>query len=396
MNFVFISPNFPKIYSHFVKALSERGITVIGIGDTPNNEINDELKEYLKEYCFVSDLSNIQWMKNALDYIQKKYGEISYIESNNEFWLTNDAIYRQYKNVKNGFYPEEMNKIKYKSEMKEYFKKAGVKVARYTLSSDLNELIKFALEVGYPLFAKPNNGVGAEDTFKINNEKELITFLKNKPNEQYIIEEFIDGTIVTFDGIVDDESNPLLMYNETFPVPVADVVNKNIDDYYYANLDMDEAFREMGKKVTKAFGIRKRCFHIEFFKLNKDKVGFAKKDEIIGLEVNMRSPGGDTPELLSIALNDSYYECYADIIVYNKILKDLNKKHYIAISVSRKNRFKYLNNNEEILKNYKDNIVIHGFYDKAISLCMGDEYYMAKFENVDDALLFKNFVMNKI
>lgn len=396
MNFVFISPNYPKIYSHFVKALCERGVTVIGIGDTPNNEINDELKTCLKEYCFVSDLSNIQWMKNTLDYIEEKYGEISYIESNNEFWLTNDAIYRQYKSVKNGFYPAEMDKIKYKSKMKEYFKKAGVKVARYTLSDNFDELKKFALEVGFPLFAKPNNGVGAEDTFKINNENELLTFLKNKPNEQYIIEEFIDGTIITFDGIVDDESNPLLMYNETFPVPVADVVNKNIDDYYYANLDMDESFREMGKRVTKSFGIRKRCFHIEFFKLNKDKEGFAKKNEILGLEVNMRSPGGDTPELLSIALNDSYYECYADIIVYNKILKDLNKKHYIAISVSRKNRFKYANTNEEILKNYKDNIVIHGFYDKAIALCMGDEYYMAKFENVDDALSFKDYVMNKI
>ena len=56
MNFVFISPNFPKIYSHFVKALAERGVTVLGIGDAQYNELNDELKTYLKEYCFVSDM----------------------------------------------------------------------------------------------------------------------------------------------------------------------------------------------------------------------------------------------------------------------------------------------------------------------------------------------------
>lgn len=395
MNFVFISPNFPKIYSHFVKALSERGVTVLGIGDTPHNEINDELKNYLKEYCFVSDLSNLSWMKNALDYLENKYGEISYIESNNEFWLMSDSKLREYKHVKNGFYPFEMDKIKYKSKMKEYFAKAGVKVARYTLSENLDELKEFANKVGYPLFAKPDNGVGASDTFKIKDENDLISFLKNKPNEQYIIEEYINGEITTFDGIVDDDSNPLLMYNETFPIPVANVVNDDIDDYYYAIMDMDPSFREMGKNVVKAFGIRKRCFHIEFFRLLQDKEGLGKKGDILGLEVNMRSPGGDTPELLSIVLNDSYYECYADIIAFNKINKNLDRKHYIAISVSRKNRFKYVHSLEEITINYKDFVIEHGYYDKAIALCMGDEYFMAKFDNVNDALAFKDFVMAK-
>ena len=395
MNFVFISPNFPKIYSHFVKALSDNGVTVLGIGDTPKNEINDELKQYLAEYCYVSDLGNIQWMKNTLDYLENKYGEISYIESNNEYWLFQDSLLRDYKNVKNGFKPKEMDKIKFKSSMKEYFSKAGIKIARYTLSEDFEEIKKFANQVGYPLFAKPNNGVGANDTYTIKDENELKLFLNNKPNEQYIIEEYVNGEIVTFDGIVDDESNPLLSYTETFPIPVAKVVNEDIDDYYYANVDMDESFRKMGENVVKAFGIKKRCFHIEFFKLLEDKKGLAKKNEIIGLEVNMRSPGGDTPELLSIALNDSYYECYADIIVNNKINKDLNKKHFIAISVSRKNRFNYIHSNEEIFEKYQDFILKHGYYDKAISLCMGDEYFMAKFDNVDDALSFKNYVREK-
>ncbi|HBF68044.1 MAG TPA: carbamoylphosphate synthase large subunit [Firmicutes bacterium] len=395
MNFVFVSPNFPKIYSHFVKALSQRGITVLGIGDTPKEQINDELKNYLTEYCFVSDLSNLIWMKNTLDYLENKYGEISYIESNNEYWLMSDSKLREYKKVKNGFYPKDMDKIKYKSKMKEYFNKAGVKTARYTLSENLNELKDFAQEVGYPLFAKPDNGVGASDTFKIKDETDLITFLKNKPSEQYIIEEYINGEITTFDGIVDDNSTPLLMYNESFPIPVANVVNDDIDDFYYANMDMDPSFRKMGIKVVKAFEIKKRCFHIEFFRLLEDKVGLGKKGDILGLEVNMRSPGGDTPELLSIALDDSYYECYADIIAYNKINKDLNKKHFIAISVSRKNHFKYIHSLEEINKNYKDFLVEHGYYDKAIALCMGDEYFMAKFDNVNDALSFKDFVMAK-
>ncbi len=396
MNFVFISPNFPAIYSHFIKSLNDRGAKIFGIGDTPKENINQELKDNLVEYCFVSNLGNIDWVKNTLDYLENKYGSLDYIESNNEYWLMNDAIYREYKHVPNGFYPIDMDKIKFKSKMKQYFNNAGVKTARYCMAIDYETVKKFAQEVGYPLFSKPDNGVGASSSHRINNEEELKRFFESKKDDPYIIEEFIDGTIVTFDGIADDNSESILMFNEVFPVPVADVVNEDIDDYYYASLDMDESFREIGKKVIKSFGVKKRCFHIEFFKMNVDKPGFAKKNEIIGLEVNMRSPGGDTPDLLSIAMNGSYYDAYADTIVFNKLNSPINNTHEVAISVSKKNRFSYIHNHEEIENHYKENIIRHGLYPKSIADAMGDEFYFAKFSKVIDALKFKDFVMQKL
>lgn len=396
MNFVFISPNFPRIYSHFVKSLSERGVRVLGIGDAPYSELNDELKQYLSEYCFVSNMSNIQWMKNTLDYLEGKYGQIDYIESNNEYWLMQDSQLREYKKVPNGFYPSEMDKIKYKSKMKEYFAKAGVKTARYILVNSLEDCELFISVVGYPVFAKPDNGVGAAATYKIDDKEALLHFLNTKPNEPYIMEEYINGEIITFDGICNDESEVVLAYNETFPIPVAEVVNKDLDDYYYANMEMPDSLRATGEAVIKSFGVRKRCFHIEFFKLKEDKEGLGKKGDVLGLEVNMRSPGGDTPDLLSIALNESYYDVYGDTIVYNKVNVDLNKKHYIAISVSRKDRFQYIHSLEEINQKYSSNIVRHGYYDKAIADAMGNEFFFGRFESVNDALEFQRFVMAKL
>ena len=395
MNFVFISPNFPSIYSHFVKSLSERGVTVLGIGDAPYSSLNDELKRYLKEYCCVTDLKNIQWMKNTLDYLEGKYGQIDYIESNNEFWLMSDAELREYKHVPNGFYPAEMDKIKYKSKMKKYFAQAGVKTARFTSVNSLEDCELFASVVGYPLFAKPDNGVGAASTYKIKDHDDLVNFYNSKPNEPYIMEEYIDGELISFDGICDDDSNVVLAYNETFPIPVAEVVSKDLDDYYYANMDMPDSLRKMGEAIIKSFGVRKRCFHIEFFRLKADKEGLGKKGDVLGLEVNMRSPGGDTPDLLSIALNESYYDCYADTIVYNKVNVDINKKHYIAISVSRKNRFRYVHSSDEIYQEFGPRIARHGYYDKAIAGAMGDEFYFGSFKTVEDALKFQRFVMDK-
>ncbi len=395
MNFVFISPNFPSIYSHFVKSLHDRGITVLGIGDAIYEELNQELKDNLTEYCQVTNMNNIEWMKNTLDYIEGKYGQIDYIESNNEYWLMNDSIYREYKHVPNGFYPSDMDKIKYKSKMKEYFAKANIKTARYILLDSFDDAVNFSNEVGFPLFIKPDNGVGASGTHKINNIDDLKHFFEFKDDDIYIIEEFIDGDIITFDGICDDDSNCVLMYNEIFPIPVANVVNDDLDDYYYANMEMDENFKNMGQRVIKSFGVKKRCFHIEFFKLKVDRPGLAKKGEIIGLEVNMRSPGGDTPDLLSISLNDSYYDVYADIIAFNKVKVNLNKQHFIAISVSRKNRFNYVHSNEEIYEKYRLNIVHHGFYDKAIVDAMGNEYWMGRFYHEKYALEFAKFIREK-
>ena len=60
MNFVFVSPNFPIIYSKFVKSLNERGFHVLGIGDTAWNDLNDELKNYGKNILLVYGKGSIK------------------------------------------------------------------------------------------------------------------------------------------------------------------------------------------------------------------------------------------------------------------------------------------------------------------------------------------------
>jgi hypothetical protein len=50
MNLVFISPNFPTYYWNFCKSLRERGVTVLGVGDAPYDDLVNETKESLVEY----------------------------------------------------------------------------------------------------------------------------------------------------------------------------------------------------------------------------------------------------------------------------------------------------------------------------------------------------------
>ncbi|MEA5061474.1 MAG: carbamoylphosphate synthase large subunit [Erysipelotrichaceae bacterium] len=395
MNFLFISPNFPIVYSKFVSSLKRRGFNVLGIGDSPYWDLNQELKLNLAEYYCVTDMKDIDKMSTAIRYFETKYGHIDYLESNNEYWLMNDAILRERFKITTGLYPSDMDRIKKKSEMKSYFQNAGVKVARYILVSTIEESKKFIEVVGYPVFVKPNIGVGAIDSFAIHGEQELIAFHLKKLDTQYIMEEFLDGEIVSFDGICNSKSKALIAFNEVFPVPVADIVNEDLDDYYYAITKMDNEFEEMGRKVVESFEIKKRCFHIEFFKLHKDRPGLANKGEIVALEVNMRPPGGYTPDLLSIALGSSFYDAYADIIMFDELKADITKQNVIAITASRKDIFKYERDEKEILQKYKDSIVEYGRYPKGISLAMGDLYYYAKFDSLSSALEYAEYIRKK-
>lgn len=380
MNFIFISPNFPRIYSHFVKALKDRGVNVLGIGDERFESLEQELKDNLTEYCYVADLNNKAWVINTIEYLRYKYGKIDYLESNNEYWMKNDAVYREWFNIEGGYRPSDLADYQSKSGMKKYFKKAGVKTARYILVSSLEESLKFVKQVGYPVFAKPDSGVGAADTFKITNEDELRHFHEVKPNETYIMEEFLDGSIVSFDGIANSKSEVVVAFKETFPTPIAEVVSKNLDVFYFAESKMTKTYREMGERIIKAFNVKSRCFHTELFKLNSDKPGFAKKGEIVGLEINLRSPGGDTPDLLNLVAKTNYYEAYASMIVDDVSHLD-NETNIIAFSINRKFGFNYAHSSDDIMNKYKDNLFKHGFYPESFRNAMGDEFFMFVFEN---------------
>lgn len=385
MNFIFISPNFPRIYSQFVKALKDRGVNVLGVGDERFETLNDELKQNLTEYCYVADLNNKAWVINTIEYLRYKYGKIDFIESNNEYWMKNDAVYREWFNIEGGYRPAELADYQSKSGMKKYFQKAGVKTARYILVSSYEESLKFVDEVGYPVFAKPDSGVGAADTFKIKNEEELKHFHEVKPNEVYIMEEFLDGSIVSFDGIANSKSEVVVAFKETFPTPIAEVVVKNIDVFYYAESKMPKAYREMGERIIKAFNVKSRCFHTELFKLNSDKPGFAKKGEIVGLEINLRSPGGETPELLNLVAGTDYYEAYASMIV-DDVCHLHNETNKIAFSINRKFNLQYKHSSEDIMSAYKDNLAKHGYYPESFRNALGDEFFMFVFENNKETL----------
>src|SRR5574344_214961 len=405
MNFIFISPNFPPRYFTWVEALKDHGVTVLGIGESPDYDLHPRLKAALSEYAFVDDLGNYTKMLAACKAYEKKYGKIDIIESDNEWWLEMDAKLRKGMGIKTGFWPEEMEHIKAKSAMKECFQKGGAKTMRYTLlagPADLKKAQDFIQEVGWPVFVKPNIGVGANESFALHNEAELEKFLAKKLPEVYIMEEYIDGFIVSFDGVCDSHSDVVFCTSDHFMTAIATVVNDNTDYFYYNNPfalpfhDIDGvAFEKVGRACVKAFGIKQRFFHIEFFVLKQDKPGFAKKGEFVALECNMRPAGGFTPDLSNYANPISCYELWADIITGDKNLQNMGLPKYYAFASHRKDVIKYAHTREEIFAKYGTKLCMTGRYPAHMALAMGDEYFYAKFTDYEEGVAFDQFVRER-
>ena len=142
-NVIFISPNFPENYWHFCHELKENGMNVLGIGDCPYGDLRPELQESLQEYYKVDSLENYDEVYGAVGYFIWHYGRIDWLESNNEYWLEQDARLRTDFNIPSGFHNEDMPRIKYKSCMKEYYQRVGIPVARYHMVDNYRGLSEF-------------------------------------------------------------------------------------------------------------------------------------------------------------------------------------------------------------------------------------------------------------
>ena len=394
-NFVLISPNFPETYYQFALALRNVGFRVLGIGDQPYNELRPELREGLYEYYYVNNLDDFNQEKEAVGYFERKYGHIDFLESNNEYWLRKDSILRDLFWIDTGLREKDLDTYQRKSLMKACFEKAGVKVAPYILVKDLNSLLNFAKEHGYPLFVKPDIGVGAAESFKLSNEEELRSFFEKKESwVQYICETFVSGEIVTFDGIADENSEVVFCASLECPPSISDILLSGKEFCYYSNPFIDPKFEELGRKTVKAFGLKRRCFHIEFFRVNKKIKGFADIGDIVGLEVNIRTPGGYTPDMHNYANSVNMYQIYADMMAGLNPRPVCSPKFYCA-TASRRDNVQYFYTDEDVKRTFAKELVGAARYPDVLSGVMGNSFYMAKFTNVKDIQVFYDYVNRK-
>lgn len=377
----------------FCRELKKNGLNVLGIGDQPYDELKPELKDSLNEYYKVSNLENDDEVYRAVAFFIHKHGRIDWLESNNEYWLERDARLRTDFNIKSGFQESDIPNIKYKSRMKEFYINAGIPVARYHMVDNYENCIDFAQMVGFPVVAKPDNGVGASHTFKIENEDQMKQFFDVKwPDTTYIMEEFVNGEVNSYDAIIDSNGVPMFETGNITPMSIMDIVNKSDNSIFYILKDLPDDTRAAGRATVKSFGVKSRFVHFEFFRLLKDQEGLGHKGDLVALEVNMRPSGGVTPDMIDFAHSTDVYKIWADMIAFDRSTMPVGQGAYCAFA-GRRDGKDFTMSHEEIAEKYGTNIKMMERIPDVLSGAMGNQMYVAVFNSRKEMNDFYNDIL---
>jgi len=159
VNTVFVEPNFPPTQRNFVRALAEVGATVIGIGETPTDGLDEQLKSWMSHYHHVPSVVDVGVMTDAVRWIQGR-AWVDRLEATIESHTLTAAKVRENCTIP-GTSVRTAWLCRDKPSMKEVLRAAGVPTAASAAVRTAGEVYDFVNAIGYPIILKPRTGAGA-------------------------------------------------------------------------------------------------------------------------------------------------------------------------------------------------------------------------------------------
>ena len=252
VNIVFVEPSFPRNQRRFVHALRDVGANVIGVGETPEEWLEPEVREAMVGYYKVDNVTDVQQLDAAVRWAQS-IAWIDALESTVESHQMAAAQVREWRGIP-GTSVRTTWLCRDKPSMKEALRAAGVPTAASTAADSPSEVRRFASRIGYPLILKPRSGAGAQGTVRVNSDEELESALYGFGDiDSIAVEEFVEGhegfyDTITIDGHVAHDwithyyPNVLEAMRHRWISPQFITTNRIGDSSMYAEVPMPRAW----------------------------------------------------------------------------------------------------------------------------------------------------------
>lgn len=365
MNVVFLSPHFPPNFWLFARALHEQGARVLGVGDVPVEQVGAELQPFLADYV-QAPLSDREQSLRALGLLVHRHGRLGRIESLNEHWLSLEAALREDFNVP-GPRPAQVALWQDKLAMYRMFRDADVPTPETEAVVSAAQLQAFAARVGYPLVCKPAVGVGAAGVFSLRSAEEVHARLATIP-ERAVVQPFVDGRIVTFDGVVDRAGQVVFSFSLEYSHGVMEVIRDGLDISFWTHREVSPSLAQLGTAVLKALGLKERWFHLELFRLAGGRYML--------LEANLRPPGGFIPDMMNYATDDDVARAWARVVVKGESPALPEPKFHVS-HVARRARA-YRRSADELAALLGEKLIWRRDLPRVFSAGMGDEVFLVR------------------
>jgi formate-dependent phosphoribosylglycinamide formyltransferase (GAR transformylase) len=330
VNIVFVEPAFPNNQRRFVAALASVGANVIGVGESPEWALGDELRGQMGAYYQVSNVTDEQQLDAAVRWAQDQMW-VDRLESTIESHQMTAARVREWRGIP-GTSVRTTWLCRDKPSMKEALRQAGVPTAASAAVETADAAREFARHVGYPLILKPRAGAGALGTTRVDNDHELDQALGAFGDADSIaIEEFVEGhegfydTIAVNGHVVHDWAthyypNVLEAMRHRWISPEFVTTNRIDQSSFYGEV------RELGVRVIQALGIETSATHMEWFYGPKG-LRFS--------EIGCRPPGVGAWDLYSAANDVDVYREWANCIVHGGPDRPLSRQYSAGIVALR-------------------------------------------------------------
>jgi formate-dependent phosphoribosylglycinamide formyltransferase (GAR transformylase) len=335
VNVVFIEPFFPSTQRNFVRGLAEAGATVIGIGESPPEMLDDQLKSWMTHYHQVPTVIDVGILTDTVRWVQDKVW-VDRLESTIEAHTLAAAQARENCTVP-GTSVRTAWLCRDKPSMKEALRATGVPTAASTAAGTAAEVLAFADAVGYPLILKPRSGAGAMDTTRVDNRADLDVALGafgGQGVQSIAVEEFVEGHEGFYDTVSVDGQPALDFVSHYFPNVLDAMRTPWISPQFISTNRVDTAedyrqLRELGQRVNEALGIGTSATHMEWF--------FGPKGLRFS-EIGCRPPGVGAWDLYSAGNDIDVYHEWANAIVHGGVSARPSRRFASGIIALRPDR----------------------------------------------------------
>ncbi len=334
MNIIFVEPNFPRNQREFVRALAEAGATVFGIGETPADYLDDQLKGWMFHYEQIGSVTDVAALTAVTRRLQRMVW-VDRMESSIEAHAMAAAQAREATGIP-GTSVQTTWLCRDKPSMKEALRAAGVRTAMSTGASSAQEVRDFAARVGYPLIIKPRDGAGAAGTHRVDDDSHLDAVLATfGPGVASIaVEEFIEGHEGFYDTITINGEVALDWVSHYYPNVLEAMRTRWISPQFIATNRIDsgglyDELRVMGQRVISALGIGTSATHMEWFHGPKG---------LVFSEIGARPPGVGCWDLYNAGNDMDVYSAWAHAVTHGSVPQRPSRSHSAGIIALRPDR----------------------------------------------------------
>ncbi len=266
----FYAPAIPIIQSVGAKVL---------LVDRDENPIGKALANYFE----VVDIID----KNGVLQIAKKY-DVDAIMAVNDYGVLTAAYVANALNLVTNSEEVALASIE-KLQMRNIWKKEGVKIPKFKLIHSLKEAKNAALEIGYPVIIKPSGNMGASRGIqKANSNQELHEAFNEaiKYDENILIEECVIGTEHSVEGVIQNGNVTIFGISQKIKTP--EPVRVDLAVFYPSQLFEKQQIEVINEvtKAAKSLGLKNGAVHAE--------ICYTKNGPVL-FEIASRPGGGRIP-----------------------------------------------------------------------------------------------------